>query len=43
VLHVIGVVMSSLLHGENLIRAMITGRKPVQTFTDEIEPRAERT
>jgi cytochrome b len=43
VLHVIGVVMSSLLHGENLIRAMITGRQPVQTFTDEIEPRAERT
>jgi cytochrome b len=43
VLHVIGVVMSSLLHGENLIRAMITGRKPVQTFTDKIEPGAERT
>jgi cytochrome b len=43
VLHVIGVVMSSLLHGENLIRAMITGHKPVQTFTDEIEPGAERT
>ncbi len=28
--HVIGVIVSSMLHGENLIRAMITGRKPAK-------------
>jgi cytochrome b len=41
VLHVVGVVVSSLLHGENLIRAMFTGRKPVEAFNDEIGQGAE--
>ena len=36
VLHVVGVILSSLLHGENLIRAMITGRKPVETASGEL-------
>jgi cytochrome b len=43
VLHLVGVVVSSLLHGENLIRAMITGRKPVETFADEIAQESQGT
>jgi cytochrome b len=31
-LHVTGVIVSSLLHGENLVRAMITGRKQVKSL-----------
>jgi cytochrome b len=35
-LHVVGVLGSSLLHGENLVRAMVTGRKPLVSESGEL-------
>jgi cytochrome b len=37
--HVAGVVVSSLLEGENLVRAMITGRKKTRAQWADVDPR----
>jgi cytochrome b len=42
VLHVAGVVASSLFHRENLLRAMITGRKPLDVSPGRIAEETEK-
>ena len=39
--HVAGVVVSSFLEGENLVRSMITGRKKARAQWADVDPRKE--
>jgi cytochrome b len=39
--HVAGVVVSSFLEGENLVRSMITGRKKARTQWADVDPHKE--
>jgi cytochrome b len=39
--HVAGVVVSSFLEGENLVRSMITGRKKARAHWVDVDPRKE--
>jgi cytochrome b len=39
--HVAGVVISSLLEGENLVKAMITGRKKARSGWADVDPKTE--
>jgi cytochrome b len=36
-LHIAGAIVASLIHRENLVRAMITGRKKLRTGSEELE------
>ena len=37
VVHVAGVIFESRFHGENLVRAMFTGRKPAQSEKEALQ------